>query len=360
MKSSVATKKRQNVNQLTIGIDLGDRWGHYCILDEHGEVLEEGRVPMTRKALTAHFSGVPARIAMEAGAYSAWISEHLSAMGHEVIVANARELRAISGSNNKNDRADAEKLARFARVDPKILRPIQHRSLAAQKHLTVIRARAAAVRARSLVVNAVRGLVKPFGCRLTLCSTAAFPSRHHDSLPDELRPALEPLLATITELSIRIKGYDKQIVAMSETLYPDTHRLREVHGVGPLTALTFILTLEDKQRFQVSRDVGCFLGLRPRQYQSGSSDPQLHITKAGDVYLRTLLVECAQHILGPFGTDSAIRRWGLSLVERGGKIAKRRATIAVARKLAVLLHRIWVTDEPYQPFYGLKSEPQTA
>lgn len=349
-------KRSSTGNILTIGIDLGDRWGHYCVLDADGEITEEGRVRMTRTALSAHFSGPHARIAVETGSQSAWVNEHLCSLGHEVIVANARELRAISGSNSKHDAADAEKLARYARVDPRILHPIQHRDLDTQKDLVQVRARAAAVRARTQMINAARGMVKSFGFRLPDCSTRFFGRRYWSELPQELRDALQPLFVAIETVSQQIKEYEQRIEHLARQSYPETQRLTQFDGVGSLTALTFILTIADKHRFDRSRDVGCYLGLRPRRYQSGGRDPELSITKAGDSYLRSLLVECSQRLLGRFGKDSALRRWGMKLAQRGGKNAKKRAIVAVARKLAILLHRLWVSGEPYQPFYGLEEQ----
>jgi len=338
---------------ITIGIDLGDRWSHYCVLDESGEIVEEGRCRTTPEALGKHFDGLsPARIAMEAGTHSLWISEQLKEFGHEVIVANVRELRAICRNDRKSDRVDAEKLARYARLDPEVLRPIEHRSVAMQETLTVIRARAVLVRARVALVNAARGLAKPCGYRLPSVATSSFAKRCLRELPAGLLAALGPLVEQIDQMSRQIRHYDGLIVEMMQVRYPETEALRKVHGVGPLTAMTFVLTLGDKDRFARSRDVGPYLGLRPRRKQSGDSDPELGITKAGNRYLRSLLVECANFILGPFGQDSDLRRWGLRLAERGGKNARKRALVAVARKLAVLLHRLWVTQAKYQPFYA--------
>lgn len=132
-------------------------------------------------------------------------------------------------------------------------------------------------------------------------------------------------------------------------MYPEVALLKQVKGVGTLIGLTYILTLDDPHRFRRSRDAGCFLGLRPGRRNSGMSEPQMHISKEGDAYLRTLMVQGAHYILGPFGPDSDLRRWGLKLAERGGKNAKKRAVIAVARKLAVLLHKLWVSGEVYEP-----------
>ena len=345
------SKKKVVPAQLTIGIDLGDRWSHYCVLNRAGEIVEEGRFRSTPEAVTKHFEDHErARIAMEAGTHSIWLTELLITFGHEVIVANVQELRAISHNDRKSDRVDAEKLARYARLDPRVLRPIAHRSVATQQALTLIRARHVLVRMRTSLVNSVRGLMKPCGFRAPSCSTCSFPKRCLAVLPEGLKPALQPLLEHIAQMNAQIYLYDRAILRMIKTGYPETQALVSVHGVGPLTALTFVLTLGDKHRFKRSRDVGCYVGLRPRRSQSGDRDPQLGITKAGNGYLRSLLTECANYILGPFGGDSALRRWGLQLAAKGGKNARKRALIGVARKLAVLLHRLWVTQAAYVPF----------
>jgi transposase len=143
-------------------------------------------------------------------------------------------------------------------------------------------------------------------------------------------------------------SYDTRVEQIAKEVYPEVARLKQVKGVGPLIALTYVLTLDNPCRFRRSRDVGCFVGLRPGRRNSGMSEPQLHISKEGDGYLRTLLVQGAHYILGPFGQDSDLRRWGLKLSERGGRNAKKRAVVAVARKLAVLLHKLWVSKEIYE------------
>jgi transposase len=345
-------KRQAACRHITIGIDIGDRWSHYCILDEEGEAVEQGRFRTTATSVGRHFQDLPgARIAIEAGTHSIWISEQLARYGHEVIVANVTELHAIVRNVRKTDQVDAEKLARYARLDPRILRPITHRSVEAQQELTVVRARDVLVRLRTAAVNAVRGLVKSCGVRLPSSSTSCFGKRSRAVLSGALLRALSPLLEQIEQLSEQIKQYDQTILEMSRVSHPETQALQTVHGVGPVTALTYVLTLDDPHRFERSRDVGCYLGLRPRRDQSGSRDPQLGITKTGNVYLRKLLVECANYILGPRGEDSALRRWGLQLAGKGGKNARKRAIVAVARKLAVLLHRLWITQSPYVPFY---------
>ena len=341
---------RQAKVEMTIGVDLGDVWSHYCTLNQDGEVVDRGRFRTTPKAIKKWFTDLPpTRVA---GVHSIWISEHLQELGHEVIVANVRELRAISRSDRKSDQVDAEKLARYARLDPNILRPISHRTVEQQEALTLIRARELLVRLRTAAVNAVSGLTKACGYRMPASSTRCFAQRGHAVMPPGLQRALGPVLEQIAEMTIKIKQFDREIQRMTQIEYAETQPLLTIQGVGHITALTFILTLGDKERFGRSRDVCCYLGLRPRRSQSGEHDPQLGITKAGNAYLRSLLIECANHILRPHGRDSALRQWGLHLAARGGKQAKSKAVVAVARKLAVLLHRIWTTQEPYMPFHA--------
>src|ERR1700730_18221803 len=345
--------RRRSRVEMTIGIDLGDVWSHYCTLNQDGDVVDRGRFRTTPKAIERWFMDVPpARVAMEAGTHSIWICEQLQELGHEVIVANVRELRAISHRDRKSDQVDAEKLARYARLDPEILRPISHRTVEQQEALTLIHARHLIVRLRTAAVNAVRGLTKSCGHRMPASSTRCFAKRSLAVMPPGLAQALAPVLEQIAAMTMKIKQYDRQIQELGQAKYSETQALLKVHGVGHITALTFVLTLGSKERFKQSRDVGCYLGLRPRRSQSGDRDPQLGITKAGNVYLQSLLIECAGHILRPQGKASALRQWGLHLASRGGKQARNKAVVAVARKLAVLLHRIWTTQEPYKPFYA--------
>jgi len=336
--------------KLTIGLDLGDRSSWYCVLDEAGQVMLEEKVATTPKALRGRLAGMPrSRIALETGTHSPWVSRLLSELGHEVIVAHARNVRLIGESRRKDDRLDAQTLARLARIDPQLLCPVKHRSAKAQADLTVIRARAGLVRARTALVNTARGLAKSYGQRLRGCNVRNMNPEKAEGLSPELQRALEPLLAAIESLSERIGECNEQIEKLAQQSYPQVALLKQIKGVGTLIALTFLLTLEDAHRFRKSRDVGCYLGLQPGRRNSGQSEPQMHISKEGDPYLRTLLVQGAQHILGPFGIDCDLRRWGLKLAERGGKSGKKRAIIAVARKLAVLLHHLWVSGEVYEP-----------
>jgi transposase len=322
-------------------------------------LIEESRLPTTKASLQQKFSTLPnCRVAMEVGTHSRWASHLLNELGHDVLVANARKLRAIYHNPRKGDRADAETLARLARLDPALLSPIHHRSPQAQADLAVLRSRDAIVRYRTSLINHARDIVKSSGSRLPSCTADSFALKVAPDIPEPLRLALAPTLDTIASLTKQIKAYDQKIEALCSERYPQTKLLRRISGVGPLTSLAFILTLENPDRFRRSREVGPAVGLVPRRDQSGDRDPQLRITKTGNSYLRRLLVSSSQYILGPFGPDCDLRRWGLKLAERGGKNAKKRAVVAVARKLAILLHHLWKTGEIYDPFYLARKHDQ--
>lgn len=332
----------------TIGVDLGDKISHYAILNEEGEVMEEASFRNNAESIAKHFAKQGhSRVAMEVGTQSAWIAREFQKLGHEVIVANSRELKWITSSDTKNDRNDAVKLARLARADRKLLAPVEHRTAEQQADLAVIRARDALVRTRTLLINTARSVAKGFGLRLPSSITHTFGARALQGLAEHLHLAMKGLLEHIDQLSLKIRDYDQYVKEVAAK-YPVAVQLARVPSVGTLTALTFVLTLGRRERFAHSRDAGSFLGLRPQQKQSGERDPQLGISKSGDKYLRKLLVQCAHQMLGHWGKDSALRQWGLAKGATGS--GKKRAVIAVARKLAVLLHRLWTTGESFKPF----------
>ncbi len=235
-------------------------------------------------------------------------------------------------------------------MDPKLLYPLRHRGEESQAHIALIRSRDALVSSRRQLVNHVRGAVKSFGGRLPKCPARSFHKRRAaEHIPEVLLAALAPVLEQIGSLTERIRQYDRRLEAIAKEHYPETELLRQVEGVGPLTALTFVLTLEDPYRFERSRSVGAYLGLVHARDRSGERDPQKRISKEGDEMLRRLLVSGAHYILGPFGSDSDLRRHGGKIASRGGKNAKKRAVVAVGRKLAVLLHSLWISGEVYEP-----------
>lgn len=360
-EASASWRKKVVSGKCTIGLDLGDRSSSYCVLDEHAQVLKQGTIATTQKGLNQVFGALPrAVVAIEAGTHSPWVSRHLKKLGHDVIVANPRRVRLIAQSRNKHDRLDAETLARLAHADPQLLYPIRHRSETAQADLTMIRVRAGLVESRTALINTARGLTKSFGERLPKCDAAYLNAEFAKPLPDALRQALEPLLEQIAELTKRIKSYDAEIEKIAAERYPEVELLTRVQGVGTLIALTFILTIDDATRFGHSREVGSFLGLRPGRRESGKMRRELGITKEGDVYLRKLLVQSAHVILGRRGGDSDLRRWGLKLASRGVKNAKKRARVAVARKLGVLLHYLWVNGVIYEPLHNSREQEAKA
>ncbi len=353
-KHSKAKPTRQMVKKnLWIGVDLGNRWSHVCMVDNGGDVIDRTRVRTTPGAMREFFGAYAGcAIAIEVSGQSPWVSRVLKECELEVTVANAREVRKIHQSDRKNDRSDAETLARLLRADRTLLAPIEHRDEAMQADISVLRARDTMVGARTKCINAIRGLVKTAGVQLPKCSAEVFARRVELLIPSELQSALSPMLETVVHLTVQIRSYEKLLETMAREKYPETAMLSQVTGVGPLTSLAFVLTLSDKNRFRCSRDVGPYLGLVPRQYDSGDQQSQLGITKRGNAFLRRLLVNSAQYILGPFGPDCRLRRHGERLMERGGKNAKKRAVVAVARKLAILLHYLWKTGVVYEPLYG--------
>jgi transposase len=342
-------KATTTVPATTIGLDLGDRFTHGCTLDAGGQVVERFRFPTTCPGLREAFEGrPPARVVLEVGTHSPWMSRALEAMGHEVIVANARKVQSIAGSSRKNDVADAEQLARLGRSDPKLLAPIRHRGEAAQRDRALLAVRRKLVDTRASLEVQADGLAKALGERLPRCRPEAFVRKVRPV--QALYPGLEALLDVVETLDGQIAALDREVERLGRESYPESELLRQAPGVGPVTALTYVLTLEDPSRFASSRRVGSYLGMRPRQRDSGERRRELSISKEGDRELRRLLVQCAQWILAR-GPDSDLRRAGLRRIERGGAAARKKAVIAVARKLAVVLHHLWQTGSAYEPLH---------
>lgn len=346
---------RKYSTEFYVGMDLGDASNHICILDPEGEVVEATEVSNTIDEINAFFDRFAHRskvvVAMETGTHSPWLSHLLEGRGFEVLVGNARKLRLVWDSSQKDDPRDAELLARMARFDRKLLSPIHHRSRSAHMDLTVIKGRDALVRCRTKLINFVRGICKSAGVKPPSCSAEAFPKVVISHIPEDLLEAAVPCVNTVMELTIKIRQFDRKIEAMCKERYPETMALRDIAGVGPVTALAFVLTLEDPDRFKKSRDVGPYLGLTPKRDKSGKSDKPLSITKEGNSHLRSLLVGAAHYILGPFGRDCDLRYYGMRIASRGGKVAKRKGVVAVARKLAVLMHHLWKNHATYDPMF---------
>ena len=334
----------------TLGLDLGDRLHHVCVLDAAGQLVREASLPNTRPALAQLLADFPrATIALEAGTHSPWISRYLTGLGATVLVANPRKLHAISRSERKCDRRDAQMLARLARVDPALLHPIQHGTAQAQHDLLGLKLRDALVRTRVNLINAVRFTLKSLGQAVRNPSSESFHKTVLADIPADCLPVVQPLLAVLAQVTAQIKAMERDLVQRSKKDYPATQRLQQIVGVGPITALCFVLKIGDPQRFSRGRDVGAYLGLCPRRDQSGGTDKQLRISKCGDGLLRRLLVSAAHYVLGPFGPACALREHGQRLTGTGSAREKKRAVVAVARKLAVLLLSLWKHGTDYEP-----------
>lgn len=348
--------KSNSSSTVTIGLDLGDRRHAVCVLDAKGGIHKQESITNTRESLTALSRRHPgALIAMEVGSHSPWISRLFKSLGHRVLVANPRKVRAIYQNERKSDRKDAEILARLARSDEKLLHPVEHVAEEFQRDLLQIKLRDNLVRQRVDIISSVRFTLKSLGVMLPSPNSESFARHARNKLRTEhsgLLALVEASLRVLDAMTEQIRSLEKSIDQMAAEKYPESEFLTQITGVGTLTSLTFILTIGDPARFKRKRDVAAFLGLVPRRDQSGETDKQLRISKAGNTYLRKLLVGCAQYILGPFGPDTALKRKGLQLAERGGPRAKRKAVVAVARNLAVLLLTLWHDEAIYESNRG--------
>ena len=347
--SQFSTNRRR---EITVGVDLGKKKSHVFAVSPQGELLEDRAISSSAEVFEQFFAQWEhAEVVIEAGPQAVWVNALLQKLGHTVLVVNPREMPEIYKTKKKTDRIDAKKLARAAWRDRDELPLVHLRSLEQQADIALIRSRMLFVKQRTEMINHVRSRCLSFGCALPACDGHYFERKVKDKIPKELAPALLPTLKQIANLSAQISEFDKQIERLCKSC-PPTRRLRTVQGVGALTALAFVLTVHNYRRFKHSRLVGSYVGLTSIVDQSSGRDPQLKISKRGDPYMRKLLVTAAHYILGPFGQDSELRRYGQRICPQGSKNrgAKKRAVVAVARKLAVLLHHLWANDKDYQPF----------
>ncbi len=335
----------------TIGCDLGDRETVTCTLSADGKVTGRGEVKTDRESMTRWLRTQPkAHVVMEVGTHSAWISGLAKAAGHRVTVVNPHEFKLISESRRKSDMEDAELLARAARADLGLVRPVAHRREQTRIDLTLLRTRELLVRERTKLVSHVRGTLKSFGVKPGSCSPETFHEKVAPFVPEPLKLALEPVLNHLAQLNQTLKSLDGSVEKTAKKHAKVVDLLTSIPRVGTLTALAFFLVVEEHRRFKNSRDLGAYLGLAPGRRQSGDSDVQLGISKAGDALLRRLLVQCAHQVMFKSAPDSALKRWGLAKAKSGGKNGKKKMAVAIARKLAVVMHRLWVTGERYKAF----------
>jgi transposase len=340
-----------SVNRLEccIGLDLGDRTTAYCSLGAQGQFLAQGAIETTHEGVERLLSSLPpTRVVMEATRNTHWVRKVVKSFGHEVIVANPRRLDLITKSLRKTDRNDAQLLARLGQTGLELLAPVHERSDRSMQVRALLRARALLVRTRTRIVNQVRGSVRIFGSSAPTCDPCNFHIKARAAIPPILQSALLPLLDMLKELKRAIAVYDREILDACKTC-PQTTLFQGIHGVGPLVALTFVMCIEDPRRFRDSRSVGAYLGLVPGSRQSGAKDPKLRITKQGEGELRSLLVTAATHVLRRSAPDCELKRYGRRIAASGTPRDKGRARVAVARKLACLMHRLWRTGEVYLP-----------
>lgn len=342
----------------TIGMDLGSYPSSYCILDPFSQVLLEGEIRTTRTEVTAFLAAQPAsRVVIEASSPSRWIAEASISLGHEVVVGNPREFRLIAECHDKSDRKDSRILAEFGQFRPHLLKPIQLRGVSCQIARATLSARAQLVSTRTALINMVRSYVRCLGESLPSGTAPyAFHRRMRNEVPQALRTAVDPLFDVLETIEASVKALDQEIERLGKEEFPETKLMRQVSGVGPNTSLAFAATIEDPTRFPDSRDVGPYAGLVPKSRKSGKRAPELRISKRGDADLRRLLVNAATYIIGPLGPDSDLKRFAKRLSDRGGQVARGKARIAVARKLAVLLHRLWISGRAYEPLRNANAQ----
>lgn len=340
---------------LTIGLDVGDDHSYACVLDSEGVRREVFSLRTDLEGLRRRFARPTVRVVLEAGSHSRWISKCLSEMGHEVVVVDPRKLGLVAKSHCKTDRRDAEILARLGTTAGarSLLGKVEHRSEEAHCDLAVLLTRDHFVRQRTMDINRVRGVLKSFGIRVPRMSTQCFHRKAAQYVPSGLLPALLPILEEILSLQIRIKRLDDEIQRIAAR-YPQVERLQAICGVGPIIALAFVLSLGEPTRFKRSRDVGPFFGLTPRIFQTGRTDLQLSITRTGNPFVRRHVIQAAQCVLREKSPDCDLKRYGKKIEGLGGRYPKKRAIVAVARKLVVVMHQLLVDATPYDPWYALK------
>lgn len=339
------------VADVRVGLDVGDRVSRWAAMRVGTGEVREGLVSTTPDAIRESFAGGTCTVLMEAGSHTPWLVRLLAELGHRPVVVDPASLRVGGPRRRRNDRKDARGLMDLAEdVGRPRVREIWQRPQDYQQDLSLMRLRDAAVRARSLLANSVRGTVKLFGERLGSHSVKSLPKFAREELSPDLFGVVEPLLVQIEQLTEAIAGYDRKV---DEYLArrPESARLLQVQGVGPVTTGIFMAVIGDPSRFARSRDVGDYLGLVPGLDQSGDRNPSLRITKQGNELLRRTLVQCAHFIMSTRAEDCDLKRWALKLAGDGSnKTRRKKAAVALARKLAVLLHCLWLRDEKYERF----------
>jgi len=333
-----------------IGIDIGNKLNFICVLNREGKELFVGSIPNTKEAMLEYFDSIEkSSVVLEVCSHSPWISKLLVSIGHDVFICNPRKLSSVTQNIKKSDEEDCQMLAKLLLTGKHLLSPVHHAKEDAMRDFLLIKSRRSLVKCRTILINNSRGVVKAFGERISPnLSPDAFHKYAGASLKKETYEKIKDLIVVVGKTTDQILKYEKNINTLIKKKYPAAQLLQTINGVGPLTSLTYVLTIDDPARFEKSRDVGAFLGLVPRRDQSGDKDKQLPITKAGSKLLRSLLLNCANFILSEKGEDNQIKRFGLKIRGDGtSKSRSNKAKVAVARKLSVIMHQLWISNTPF-------------
>ena len=335
---------------ITIGMDLGNEKHAVCALDESGQILFRKDIDNKPEVLEPFFrEHAGATVAMETGLCCRWISALAKACGCEAVVCNARKLSAIWQNQHKNDENDALLLAQLTRADRRLVHPVALRDDEHHEIVQIIELRAVAVAQRTQAVNAVRGLCKACGVFIPGCDASCFHKVAADAIPRETAWKFRPMLRHLKETESLIRRYDKMLVKYAGAHFgEEVELLQTIPGVGTVTACAFVAFVDDMRRFRKARDAGVYFGLTPAQDNSRTQDKPKRITKAGNGIMRSLLVNATNYILRKSSPDTALKRHGMAICARGGKVAKRKAKVAVARKLATVMFAMLRSGKPYE------------
>ncbi len=353
--------------QYFIGLDVSQRSTAVCVIDSDGKRIHEGKaltLPsdihcwLTSKAIDVHDAK---GVCLEAGAMSSFLYKGLAALGYPVICVEAFQAHQfLKAQRNKTDRNDARGLAQYIRIGGDFIRPVIIREAVSQEDRVLLTLRQNYVTQKVAIENAITGVLKPFGlivrrgnCSIdTFCERVAETIAKADGLGCNLRESVLESLDTYRAISVLLDQLSKRIKKIAND-HPVCRRLMTVPGVGPVVALSFVTAVDTPERFRKAEDVGAYFGLTPKKYQSGEIDYDGRISRLGNAMTRQHLVQAATVLLYSSKKWSSLRAWGIRLAKkRGYNIAR----IAVARKLAIILHRMWVTQQDFRWSIGEEKE----
>lgn len=346
----------------TIGVDVSDRTSKICVMAKDGvarRIVVETTCATTRAGFGEAFAKFDRSwpVVFETGTHCRWMDSHLRSLGFKTFVANPAKVKLITGSNCKSDRGDARKLARLALADVGLLNPVRLRGERHQQMLRFHEARQLLMGQRTALINQIRNFAKSSGFRLPDCSTERFHDLDRSSWTAEFEQTVWPMMDMVKAVNMKLAAYDSMIGRLAEEpeFKAQVERAMEVYGVGVVGSTALVAAIGgDVSRFGRARDVAPYLGLVPKRSQSGESDPQLGMTKAGNGLVRKVLVECANVVMKANSRDTDLKLKGLRISTRGGGISRKKAKVAVARGLAVLM--VALLKDPAREYVPLSEE----